>query len=213
MWYEADFLCFLKKIESLTCCSTLLLIELVLFVRDNESIKYADQGLTNVSEELDKDETKTSESPKSGEFERSMRMKNLRIKIPLTNPARTFSAISYLLWDDLVNQLLKKCGPEGNKLHINKKKLHHAEKMIRGAFVELYKGLGYLKTYRYDLNILHISVTYLLLLLEIEICTFFRNWNMLAFVKILKKFDKVSTRGADLHFLTILFLFFLIIRS
>ncbi|KAL7110494.1 hypothetical protein ACP275_05G029200 [Erythranthe tilingii] len=38
--------------------------------------------------------------------------------------------------------------------------------MIRGAFVELYKGLGYLKTYR--------------------------NLNMLAFVKILKKFDKVT---------------------
>jgi hypothetical protein len=27
--------------------------------------------------------------------------------------------------------------------------LHHAEKMIKGAFIELYKGLGYLKTYRY----------------------------------------------------------------
>lgn len=188
MWYEADFLCFLKMIESLTCHCTLLLIGFVLFVTDDESIKYADQGLENVSEELDKDETKSSESPKSGEVEKSMRLKklksvsncvikcqgkNLRIKIPLTNPARTFSAISYLLWDDLVNQSSKKCGPEGNKLHINKKKLHHAEKMIRGAFVELYKGLGYLKTYRYGINILHISVTYILQLLEIEICTLF----------------------------------------
>ncbi|XP_010265690.1 PREDICTED: phosphate transporter PHO1 homolog 1-like [Nelumbo nucifera] len=34
----------------------------------------------------------------------------------------------------------------------NKKKLHHAEKMIRGAFTELYKGLGYLKTYRYIMS-------------------------------------------------------------
>ncbi|GFQ01737.1 phosphate transporter pho1 homolog 1 [Phtheirospermum japonicum] len=40
--------------------------------------------------------------------------------------------------------------------------------MIRGAFIELYKGLGYLKTYR--------------------------NLNMLAFVKILKKFDKVTNK-------------------
>lgn len=158
-----------------------------MFVTDDESIKYTDQGSESVSEELDKDEMKSSESPKSGEVERPMRMKkvksvsncvikcqgkNLRIKIPLTNPARTFSAISYLLWDDLVNQSSKKCGPEGNKLHINKKKLHHAEKMIRGAFVELYKGLGYLKTYRYVLKILHISVTHLSLLLEIEMCTF-----------------------------------------
>ncbi|KAA8532780.1 hypothetical protein F0562_032813 [Nyssa sinensis] len=94
--------------------------------------------------------------------------KNLRINIPLTNPTRTFSAITYLLWDDLVNQSSKKCGPEGNKLHINKTKLHHAEKMIRGAFVELYKGLSYLETYR--------------------------NLNMLAFVKILKKLDKVTNK-------------------
>lgn len=75
--------------------------------------------------------------------------KNLKIKIPLTTPSRTFSAISYLVWEDLVNQNSKKCNPESSKLHVNKKKLHHAEKMIRGAFMELYKGLGYLKTYRY----------------------------------------------------------------
>lgn len=75
--------------------------------------------------------------------------KNLRIHIPLTNPSRTFSAITYLLWDDLINQSSKKCGPEGHRLHINRTKLHHAEKMIRGAFIELYKGLGYLKTYRF----------------------------------------------------------------
>ncbi|XP_042005224.1 phosphate transporter PHO1 homolog 1-like [Salvia splendens] len=157
---------------------------------DEESIKYSattETGLENITGEFDKDDVKSSESPKSGELERSMRMKlgdgklksvsncvincqgkNLRICIPVTNPSRTFSAISYLLWDDLVNQSSKKCGPERNKLHINKKKLHHAEKMIRGAFVELYKGLGYLKTYR--------------------------NLNMLAFVKILKKFDKVTNK-------------------
>lgn len=92
--------------------------------------------------------------------------KNLRINIPLTTPSRTFSAISYLVWEDFVNQSSKKCGPEGRKFHINRTKLHHAEKMIRGAFVELYKGLGYLNTYR--------------------------TLNMLAFIKILKKFDKVT---------------------
>ncbi|XVE53384.1 hypothetical protein DITRI_Ditri02bG0200000 [Diplodiscus trichospermus] len=92
--------------------------------------------------------------------------KNLRINIPLTTPSRTFSAISYLVWEDLISQSSKKCGPEGSKLHINKSKLHHAEKMIKGAFIELYTGLGYLKTYR--------------------------HLNMLAFIKILKKFDKVT---------------------
>ncbi|OMP02255.1 hypothetical protein COLO4_11240 [Corchorus olitorius] len=125
-----------------------------------------------------------SESPRSDEIGKSMKRedgklastlsgrvfscqgKNLRINIPLTTPSRTLSAITYLVWDDLVNQSSKKCGPEGSKLHINKTKLHHAEKMIKGALIELYKGLGYLKTYR--------------------------HLNMLAFIKILKKFDKVS---------------------
>lgn len=91
--------------------------------------------------------------------------KNLRLNIPLTTPSRTLSAMSYLL-EDLVNQSSNKNNNNKNKLHINKTKLHHAEKMIKRAFIELYKGLTYLKTYR--------------------------NLNMLAFIKILKKFDKVS---------------------
>ncbi|KAI7726292.1 hypothetical protein M8C21_014348 [Ambrosia artemisiifolia] len=91
--------------------------------------------------------------------------KNLKIRIPLTNPTRAFS---YLLWEDLINQSSKKHNSQGKKLHINKTKVHHAEKMIRGALIELYKGLGYLKTYR--------------------------NLNLLAFAKILKKFDKVTNK-------------------
>ncbi|XAR55870.1 hypothetical protein NMG60_11036101 [Bertholletia excelsa] len=123
-----------------------------------------------------------SEPTRSAEKEQTMGMKvrtvsgrmfhyqgkNLRISIPLTNPSRTFSAISYLLWDDLVNQSSKKSGPGTSRLHINKTKLHHAEKMIRGAFIELYKGVDYLQTYR--------------------------NLNMLAFARILKKFDKVTNK-------------------
>ncbi|KAG6757825.1 hypothetical protein POTOM_038151 [Populus tomentosa] len=136
--------------------------------------------------ELEKNEVLDSpRSEEMGEMGKSMRMKrddiklrtlsghvfncqgkNLRINIPLTTPSRTFSAISYLVWGDLVSQSSKKCNPEGSKLHINKTNLHHAEKMIKGAFIELYKGLGYLKTYR--------------------------NLNMLAFIKILKKFDKAT---------------------
>ncbi|PKI40385.1 hypothetical protein CRG98_039231, partial [Punica granatum] len=90
--------------------------------------------------------------------------KNLRINIPLTTPTRTLSAISNLVFEDLISQSSKKL--DGNKLQVNKTKLTHAKKMIRGAFIELYKGLRYLETYR--------------------------NLNMLAFVKILKKFDKYT---------------------
>ncbi|KAJ4710614.1 Phosphate transporter PHO1-like protein [Melia azedarach] len=139
----------------------------------------------NSTDDLEKNDEPFAESPRSDEIGKSMRMKredsklrtlsgrvyncqgkNLRINIPLTTPTRTFSAVSYLLWEDLVNQSSKKVPEGSNRLHINKKKLHHAEKMIRGALIELYKGLGYLKTYR--------------------------NLNMLAFIKILKKFDKVT---------------------
>ncbi|GJN28846.1 hypothetical protein PR202_gb17018 [Eleusine coracana subsp. coracana] len=66
----------------------------------------------------------------------------------------------------------KRIGAQGGdvseKLSITTKKLHQAGKMIRGALVELYKGLGYLRTYR--------------------------TLNMMAFVKILKKFDKVTAK-------------------
>ncbi|PIA63442.1 hypothetical protein AQUCO_00201053v1 [Aquilegia coerulea] len=137
----------------------------------------------NSTSEFETNDVQLSESQRSDEIEKSMKIKregklrslsgrafncqgkNVKINIPLTTPTRTLSAITYLLREDLANQS-KKCNSENNKLSINKTKIHHAEKMIRGAFVELYKGLAYLKTYR--------------------------NLNMLAFVKILKKFDKVT---------------------
>lgn len=97
--------------------------------------------------------------------------RSVRINIPVTTPSRTVAAIRELLFEDMLSQS-RRIGVNGGdgceKLSINKKKVHQAEKMIRGALVELYKGLGYLKTYR--------------------------SLNMMAFVKILKKFDKVTTK-------------------
>ncbi|KAL8157417.1 phosphate transporter PHO1 homolog 1-like [Apium graveolens] len=155
---------------------------------DEESPRYIteqEQGQSDETEDqFDQNDLQFSRSSKFDEDFKSMKLKradsnprtpsgrffssqgkNLKIHIPLTNPTRTFS---YLLWDDLIKQSSKKGGMEGRKVHVNKTKLHHAEKMIRGAFIELYKGLGYLKTYR--------------------------NLNMLAFAKILKKFDKVTNK-------------------
>ncbi|XP_057482101.1 phosphate transporter PHO1 homolog 1-like [Actinidia eriantha] len=154
---------------------------------DEESIRdktEQEQGQDSATDEFDENIAQFSDSVMLDEMGKSKRedgkmrtlsgrvfncqAKNLKIHIPLTNPSRTFSAITYLLWDDLINQASKKYSPEGSRLHINKTRLHHAEKMIRGAFTELYKGLGYLQTYR--------------------------NLNMLAFVKILKKFDKYTNK-------------------
>ncbi|XP_076914938.1 phosphate transporter PHO1 homolog 1-like [Bidens hawaiensis] len=117
------------------------------------------------SEKLEKERSKNEGERSLSRCISNCHEKKLKIRIPLTNPTRTFS---YLLWEDLINQSSKKQNGQDKKLHINKTKLHHAENMIRGALIELYKGLGYLKTYR--------------------------NLNMLAFAKILKKFDKVTNK-------------------
>ncbi|KAL3626446.1 Acid phosphatase pho1 [Castilleja foliolosa] len=98
----------------------------------------------------------------------------MRIDIPATTPTRTIAAVTSMLWEDLVNNP-KKSGNGGE--YINRKKIQCAEKMIRGAFVELYRGLGLLKTYS--------------------------SLNMVAFTKILKKFDKVSNQQASASYLKV----------
>jgi len=76
----------------------------------------------------------------------------MRIDVPATNPTRAITAITSMLWEDLVNN------PTGDFLH--KRKLQCAEKIIRSAFVELYKGLGLLKTYRFFFIIIIIIYIY-----------------------------------------------------
>ncbi|KAL5199335.1 hypothetical protein ABZP36_020538 [Zizania latifolia] len=110
-----------------------------------------------------------------------LQSRSVRISIPVTTPTRTVTAIRELLFDDMLSQS-RRSGSSGSgrcseKLSVNKKKVHQAEKMIRGALVELYKGLGYLKTYR--------------------------SLNMMAFVKILKKFDKVTAKEAQSIYLKV----------
>ncbi|KAI3823055.1 hypothetical protein L1987_04481 [Smallanthus sonchifolius] len=96
---------------------------------------------------------------------------SMKINIPATTPTRTITAVTSMLWEDLVNN------PKKHGAYINRKKLQCAEKMIRGAFVELYRGLGLLKTYS--------------------------SLNMVAFVKILKKFDKVSNQQSSADYLKV----------
>ncbi|CAK8572089.1 unnamed protein product [Lathyrus sativus] len=91
----------------------------------------------------------------------------MRIDTPATNATGAITVITSMLWEDLVNN------PSGDFVH--KKKIQCAEKMIRSAFVELYRGLGLLKTYS--------------------------TLNMVAFSKILKKFDKVSCQKASSNYL------------
>lgn len=70
---------------------------------------------------------------------------SVRIENSATTPTRTMSAFTAMLWEDFVNNPKK----EGHGEFIHRKKIQCHEKMLRGAFVELYRGLGLLKTYRY----------------------------------------------------------------
>nr|GME11130.1 phosphate transporter PHO1 [Ipomoea batatas] len=95
----------------------------------------------------------------------------VRIEIPATTPTQTVAALTSMRWDDLVSDEANNKKDNGSSRdYIRKKKIQCAEKIIRGAFVELYRGLNSL--------------------------------NMVAFVKILKKFDKVSKQQASATYLS-----------
>uniref|UniRef100_A0ACD5ZBN0 Uncharacterized protein n=1 Tax=Avena sativa TaxID=4498 RepID=A0ACD5ZBN0_AVESA len=85
----------------------------------------------------------------------------VRIDIPATNPGRT----ALKVWEELVN-VLRKDGADPAAAFVHRKKIQHAEKNIRDAFMALYRGLDLLKK--------------------------FSSLNVKAFTKILKKFVKVS---------------------
>ncbi|KAI4345837.1 hypothetical protein L6164_012926 [Bauhinia variegata] len=96
----------------------------------------------------------------------------MRIDIPATRAARAITAATSMQWEDLVSSPSK----EGGSVEfLNKRKVESAEKIIRKAYVELYRALGLLKKYS--------------------------SLNMVAFIKILKKFDKVSCQKASASYL------------
>ncbi|CAD5323926.1 unnamed protein product [Arabidopsis thaliana] len=83
--------------------------------------------------------------------------------------ARSIATAMSVLWEELVNN------PRSD--FTNWKNIQSAEKKIRSAFVELYRGLGLLKTYS--------------------------SLNMIAFTKIMKKFDKVAGQNASSTYLKV----------
>ncbi|KAL5208860.1 hypothetical protein ABZP36_033295 [Zizania latifolia] len=85
----------------------------------------------------------------------------VRIDIPATSPGRA----ALKVWEELVN-VLRKDGADPAAAFVHRKKIQHAEKNIRDAFMALYRGLELLKK--------------------------FSSLNVKAFTKILKKFVKVS---------------------
>ncbi|KAM0924467.1 hypothetical protein ACQ4PT_004879 [Festuca glaucescens] len=82
----------------------------------------------------------------------------VRIDIPATNPGRT----ALKVWEELVN-VLRKDGADPATAFVYRKKIQHAEKNIRDAFMALHRGLELLKKFRYAiaLDVMH-SCSYLM---------------------------------------------------
>lgn len=114
-----------------------------------DSQSYCDSPTDSQTEEviaaLEKNGVNLVNSAIRGKTKKGKPKMAMRIDIPATTPTKTIAAVTSMLWEDLVNNPKKGGGGD----FINKKKIQCAEKMIRGAFVELYRGLGLLKTYRY----------------------------------------------------------------
>jgi hypothetical protein len=75
----------------------------------------------------------------------------VRIDIPATSPGRA----ALKVWEELVN-VLRKDGADPAAAFVHRKKIQHAEKNIRDAFMALYRGLELLKKFRHIFP-LHLS--------------------------------------------------------
>jgi hypothetical protein len=69
----------------------------------------------------------------------------VRIDIPATNPGRA----ALKVWEELVNVVRKDDGADPAAVFVHRKKIQHAEKNIRNAFMALHRGLELLKKFRY----------------------------------------------------------------
>ncbi|GAB2217751.1 hypothetical protein Drorol1_Dr00000962 [Drosera rotundifolia] len=110
-----------------------------------------------------------SKLAKNGSGKPKMAMK---VNVSALASAKSMCSAMSGMWEDLLNSPRKDGTGDGN---INRKKIQCAEKMIRGAFMEFYRGLSLSNTYR--------------------------SLNMVAFTKILKKFDKVANQKTSADYL------------
>lgn len=106
----------------------------------------------------------------------------MRMRVPNSTPSTTISMLSHTLWEDVVRQVNRgssspdqKERPSAEHFVTTKKKVQLAEKMLRAAFIEYYRGLAMMKSYS--------------------------SLNMVAFAKILKKYDKISGQRAAAAYL------------
>lgn len=120
--------------------------------------------------------------------------------IPRNNPRSTISALSQMVLDDVRQQLRrgssdsKSDGSRKEVSFLKRKEMQYASKMLRTAYTEFYRGLTLLKGYGSVLNIspLLALTTGDCPCLMLPTRLHCRALNIVAFGKILKKYDKVS---------------------
>ncbi|KAH9535736.1 hypothetical protein CY35_17G068900 [Sphagnum magellanicum] len=109
-----------------------------------------------------------NEAGGNAETRKDQKGSHVRLNIPHVSPTATLSALSQMLWEDVLRQAKKSATLYGGKVDIvlSQRKVQRAENMLRAAFIEFYRGLGFLKNYS--------------------------SLNMVACAKILKKYDKIT---------------------
>jgi hypothetical protein len=83
-------------------------------------------------------------------------MSSLRLVIPAATPVQALNKMSKLLWDDIARRgpraerLLAQLGEDvPDILKQSSSNVRNAEKLLRNALIEFYRGLGLLKSYRW----------------------------------------------------------------
>jgi hypothetical protein len=91
-----------------------------------------------------------NETVGNAETRKGQKGSHVRLNIPHVSPTATLSALSQMLWEDVLRQAKKSATLYGGKVDIvlSQRKVQRAENMLRAAFIEFYRGLGFLKNYR-----------------------------------------------------------------
>lgn len=85
-----------------------------------------------------------------GSLSRNTSTNQVRLIIPRTTPAATIAALTQMLWDDVFRHSKRaSTAYRGREDYtVSQKKVQSATLMLRAAYVEFYRGLGLLKSYR-----------------------------------------------------------------
>lgn len=112
------------------------------------------------SSSLGSTSSSTSTEVPVGSLTRNTSTNQVRLIIPRTTPAATIAALTQMLWEDVFRQSKRaSTAYRGREDYtVSQKKVQSATLMLRAAYIEFYRGLGLLKSYRLE-NLLSLVVS------------------------------------------------------